>query len=189
MHCSSGDRASALWAVHLSADLGVPIDQAIEFARYSGLANPPFVDLVRHYSPHPAPAGAVFAAAGLRIAAYGEGAMYPPNLAANVAALRTAGWSTLMLRVVPHRRDRRPLLQRHAADFRRGICRRRGLAEATRAVDPTGTEHDPDPAGVVRRRRRRRLRQHHDDLPEQQQQLHRYRAWRRASRPSARRFR
>ena len=97
MHCSSGDRASALWAVHLSADLGVPIDQAIEFARYSGLANPPFVDLVRHYSPHPAPAGAVFAAAGLRIAAYGEGAMYPPNLAANVAALRTAGWSTLML--------------------------------------------------------------------------------------------
>jgi protein tyrosine phosphatase (PTP) superfamily phosphohydrolase (DUF442 family) len=51
MHCSSGDRASALWAVHLAADLHVPIDQAIEDAHYSGLANPAFVKLVRHYSP------------------------------------------------------------------------------------------------------------------------------------------
>jgi uncharacterized protein (TIGR01244 family) len=51
MHCSSGDRASALWAVHLHADLGVSIDQALNDAHLSGLANPAFVSLVRHYRP------------------------------------------------------------------------------------------------------------------------------------------
>jgi uncharacterized protein (TIGR01244 family) len=50
MHCSGGDRASALWAVHLAADCGVPIESAIGYARLSGLANPAFVELVRHYT-------------------------------------------------------------------------------------------------------------------------------------------
>lgn len=53
MHCSSGDRASALWAVHLHADLGIAIDQAINDAHESGLANPAFVTLVRGYRPKP----------------------------------------------------------------------------------------------------------------------------------------
>jgi uncharacterized protein (TIGR01244 family) len=51
MHCSSGDRASALWAVHLSADLGVPLEEAINDAHESGLANPSFVALARGYRP------------------------------------------------------------------------------------------------------------------------------------------
>lgn len=54
MHCSTGDRASALWAVHLSADLKVPTDTAITLAHESGLANPAFVALVRGYKPPPA---------------------------------------------------------------------------------------------------------------------------------------
>ena len=51
MHCSTGDRASALWAVHLFADCGVPLEQAIEYGHESGLANPGFVQLVRNYTP------------------------------------------------------------------------------------------------------------------------------------------
>jgi uncharacterized protein (TIGR01244 family) len=50
MHCSSGDRASALWAVHLFADCGVPRAAAIEDGHSTGLANPAFVTLVENYS-------------------------------------------------------------------------------------------------------------------------------------------
>jgi uncharacterized protein (TIGR01244 family) len=50
MHCSTGDRASALWAVHLFADCGVPKEQAIQYGHQSGLANPAFVQLVQNYS-------------------------------------------------------------------------------------------------------------------------------------------
>jgi protein tyrosine phosphatase (PTP) superfamily phosphohydrolase (DUF442 family) len=49
IHCSSGDRASALWAVHLSADLGVSVADAIAYARESGLSNPTFVGFVEDY--------------------------------------------------------------------------------------------------------------------------------------------
>jgi len=51
MHCSSGDRASALWAVHLFADCGLSKQEAIQYAHESGLANPAFVQLVLNYSP------------------------------------------------------------------------------------------------------------------------------------------
>lgn len=37
MHCSSGDRASALWAVHLMVNCGVTKPDAIDFAKISGL--------------------------------------------------------------------------------------------------------------------------------------------------------
>jgi len=38
MHCSSADRASALWAVHLIVDCGLTKDEAISYAEISGLA-------------------------------------------------------------------------------------------------------------------------------------------------------
>lgn len=38
IHCSSGDRASALWAIHLLANCGVPKQDAISYAELSGLA-------------------------------------------------------------------------------------------------------------------------------------------------------
>lgn len=38
MHCSSGDRASALWAVHLMVDCGVSLEHALDYATVSGLA-------------------------------------------------------------------------------------------------------------------------------------------------------
>jgi protein tyrosine phosphatase (PTP) superfamily phosphohydrolase (DUF442 family) len=45
MHCSSGDRASALWAVHLIVDCGLSTADAILYAEMSGLdAFIPFVE-------------------------------------------------------------------------------------------------------------------------------------------------
>lgn len=38
MHCSSGDRASALWAIHLIVDCGLTKADAIKYAEMSGLA-------------------------------------------------------------------------------------------------------------------------------------------------------
>jgi protein tyrosine phosphatase (PTP) superfamily phosphohydrolase (DUF442 family) len=38
MHCSSADRASALWAVHLIVNCGLTTAQAIQYATISGLA-------------------------------------------------------------------------------------------------------------------------------------------------------
>jgi len=38
MHCSSGDRASALWAVHLMVNCGLTKQGAIHYAEKSGLA-------------------------------------------------------------------------------------------------------------------------------------------------------
>ena len=49
MHCSSGDRASALWAVHLIRDCGLTTDEAIKYATVSGLAV--FLPYVRNYQP------------------------------------------------------------------------------------------------------------------------------------------
>ena len=37
MHCSSGDRASALWAVHLMVNCGLTKESAIYYAKMSGL--------------------------------------------------------------------------------------------------------------------------------------------------------
>jgi protein tyrosine phosphatase (PTP) superfamily phosphohydrolase (DUF442 family) len=37
MHCSSGDRGSALWAVHLMDNCGLTKDDAINYAEMSGL--------------------------------------------------------------------------------------------------------------------------------------------------------
>jgi protein tyrosine phosphatase (PTP) superfamily phosphohydrolase (DUF442 family) len=48
MHCSSGDRASALWAVHLIVDCGVSQADAITYATASGLAV--FLPYVQGYS-------------------------------------------------------------------------------------------------------------------------------------------
>jgi len=33
----------------------------------------------------------------LNIAAYGEGVMYPPNLSPNISAIRTAGWTSVIV--------------------------------------------------------------------------------------------
>jgi protein tyrosine phosphatase (PTP) superfamily phosphohydrolase (DUF442 family) len=49
MHCSSGDRASALWAVHLIVNCGLTTDAAITYAKMSGLAV--FTPYVQKYSP------------------------------------------------------------------------------------------------------------------------------------------
>lgn len=49
MHCSSGDRASALWAVHLIENCRLPKDAAIRYAKMSGLAQ--FTSYVQNYSP------------------------------------------------------------------------------------------------------------------------------------------
>lgn len=38
VHCSSGDRASALWAIHLLANCGLTKQEAISCAEMSGLA-------------------------------------------------------------------------------------------------------------------------------------------------------
>jgi uncharacterized protein (TIGR01244 family) len=38
IHCSSGDRASALWAIHLITDCGLSKQGAIYYAKQSGLA-------------------------------------------------------------------------------------------------------------------------------------------------------
>jgi uncharacterized protein (TIGR01244 family) len=48
MHCSSGDRASALWAVHLIRDCGLTNAQAIAYAEQSGLAV--FLPYVENYT-------------------------------------------------------------------------------------------------------------------------------------------
>jgi uncharacterized protein (TIGR01244 family) len=47
MHCSSGDRASALWAVHLIVDCGLETADAIAYAEMSGLGE--FVPYVESY--------------------------------------------------------------------------------------------------------------------------------------------
>jgi protein tyrosine phosphatase (PTP) superfamily phosphohydrolase (DUF442 family) len=49
MHCSSGDRASALWAVHLIVNCGLTTADAISYATKSGLAV--FTPYVQNYSP------------------------------------------------------------------------------------------------------------------------------------------
>jgi protein tyrosine phosphatase (PTP) superfamily phosphohydrolase (DUF442 family) len=49
MHCSSGDRASALWAVHLIVNCGVGIETAVDYATLSGLAQ--FIPYVKRYAP------------------------------------------------------------------------------------------------------------------------------------------
>ena len=49
MHCSSADRASALWAVHLIVNCGLTKDEAIKYATISGLAA--FAPYVKNYSP------------------------------------------------------------------------------------------------------------------------------------------
>jgi protein tyrosine phosphatase (PTP) superfamily phosphohydrolase (DUF442 family) len=51
MHCSSGDRASALWAVHLIVNCGLTTAQAITYATISGLAV--FTPYVKKYTPPP----------------------------------------------------------------------------------------------------------------------------------------
>ena len=35
--------------------------------------------------------------ASLNVAAYGEGVMYPPNLAPNISAIQTAGWTSVIV--------------------------------------------------------------------------------------------
>ena len=49
MHCSSADRASALWAVHLIVDCGLSTADAISYAELSGLGE--FVPYVESYQP------------------------------------------------------------------------------------------------------------------------------------------
>lgn len=49
MHCSSGDRASALWAIHLIVNCGLTIDEAMEYAKVSGLNQ--FAPYVEDYKP------------------------------------------------------------------------------------------------------------------------------------------
>jgi len=49
MHCSSADRASALWAIHLIVDCGLTNDEAITYATQSGLDA--FATYVEGYSP------------------------------------------------------------------------------------------------------------------------------------------
>ena len=49
IHCSSGDRASALWAAHLIRDCGLTTDEAITYATLSGLAV--FKPYVENYTP------------------------------------------------------------------------------------------------------------------------------------------
>lgn len=49
MHCSSADRGSALWAVHLIVDCGLTTADAITYATISGLAG--FTSYVQNYSP------------------------------------------------------------------------------------------------------------------------------------------
>ena len=48
MHCSSGDRASALWAVHLIVDCNQSTAQAIGYATQTGLGV--FTSYVQNYS-------------------------------------------------------------------------------------------------------------------------------------------
>jgi protein tyrosine phosphatase (PTP) superfamily phosphohydrolase (DUF442 family) len=49
MHCSSADRASALWAVHLIVNCSLTTAEAITYATQSGLAV--FTPYVQNYSP------------------------------------------------------------------------------------------------------------------------------------------
>jgi protein tyrosine phosphatase (PTP) superfamily phosphohydrolase (DUF442 family) len=49
IHCSSGDRASALWAVHLIENCGLTKERAIAYAVQSGLAV--FKPYVENYQP------------------------------------------------------------------------------------------------------------------------------------------
>ena len=48
MHCSSADRASALWAVHLIVNCGLTAAEAISYATQSGLAV--FTPYVQNYA-------------------------------------------------------------------------------------------------------------------------------------------
>ncbi|HEX8456529.1 MAG TPA: hypothetical protein VF656_04335 [Pyrinomonadaceae bacterium] len=48
MHCSSGDRASALWAIHLMVDDRLPKQAAINYAELSGLKE--FLPYVQNYA-------------------------------------------------------------------------------------------------------------------------------------------
>jgi|SRR5918911_3479230 uncharacterized protein (TIGR01244 family) len=47
MHCSSGDRASALWAIHLIVKCGLTKQEAINYAKMSGLEV--FIPYVENY--------------------------------------------------------------------------------------------------------------------------------------------
>jgi protein tyrosine phosphatase (PTP) superfamily phosphohydrolase (DUF442 family) len=47
MHCSSADRASALWAIHLIVNCGLTTEEAIGYATQSGLAV--FTTYVQNY--------------------------------------------------------------------------------------------------------------------------------------------
>jgi len=48
MHCSSADRGSALWAIHLIVNCGLTTAEAISYATQSGLAG--FTQYVQSYS-------------------------------------------------------------------------------------------------------------------------------------------
>ena len=48
MHCSSGDRASALWAIHLMVNCGLTKQGAIDYATLTGLQV--FLSYVQNYS-------------------------------------------------------------------------------------------------------------------------------------------
>jgi uncharacterized protein (TIGR01244 family) len=48
MHCSSGDRASALWAIHLMVNCGLIKQDAIKYAAISGLKV--FLPFVQNYA-------------------------------------------------------------------------------------------------------------------------------------------
>ncbi len=49
LHCSSGNRASAWYAVHLVEHYDLPVDQALEVAGRTGLDRPALMGRVREY--------------------------------------------------------------------------------------------------------------------------------------------
>lgn len=52
IHCSTGDRASAMWAVHMFVNGKTPLAKAVEYAQTKlALQNPGIVELVTNYHP------------------------------------------------------------------------------------------------------------------------------------------
>jgi uncharacterized protein (TIGR01244 family) len=52
IHCSTGDRASGMWAVHMFVNGKIPLATAIQYAQTKlALQNPGIVELVTNYQP------------------------------------------------------------------------------------------------------------------------------------------
>jgi hypothetical protein len=101
----------------------------------------------------------------LNVAAYGEGVMYPPNLSANISAIQTAGWTSVIVSLF-HINTSGDIYINDTKIFTGGkyIGSPDWPGQLQQLLQGQGSTITT--ARIDRRGRRQRLRQHQDDLPQ-----------------------